>query len=537
MLDPFVISPQSQKWPINAHWEGQRTLGRFRALYASSEIFPLAKTGGLADVSGALPDAVARKGVDVECIMPGYPSALDTVNTPETVYDLGDMDGDGPTRLLRGTNPNTGIPVWIVRNDQLFARKGGLYQDADGKDWPDNAQRFGLFCRAVVDGIRAEMAQGRSWSVLHCNEWQTGLLPLLVNQIRHRPRTLFTIHNLAYMGLFPAEDLSHLQLPADTHAPEGMEFYGQTSLLKAGIQFADWLSTVSPRYAQEIMSAEFGLGLEGLLSARRHELDGILNGIDDDAWNPATDPHLPATYSLKELSGKAVCKQELQKEFDLPVAPETPLIAYMSRLAWQKMPDVVYDAITELLSHDVDFQFILHAEGDSELEGRFRHLAEENIGKVSVRIGYRESVAHRLCAGADILAHPSRYEPCGLTQLYAMRYGTLPVVRHVGGLADTVRDDESPCSATTKPNGFVFDEPTATGLQTCLERAVDMYHQPLLWRRRVREAMQGDYGWHHAAKQYCELYGHITGTSVKPDKRRRRTSKRKKATPSLRQPA
>jgi len=475
-----------------------------RILFASSEIYPLAKTGGLADVSAALPQALVALGADVQLIMPGYADALDAAANKTVRVELEDVLGLGSVRVIQALTPDAGLPVWLVDCPRLF-RRAGLYQDEHGQDWPDNAQRF-----AVFDHVAARFATGQlvpDWSadIVHANDWHAGLLPLIIAQMGGKtPASVFTMHNLAYQGLFPAHHYSGLGLPAEAFSPEGLEFYGQISFLKAGIRYADRLTTVSPTYAQEILTPEQGCGLENLLKSRASLLSGILNGIDHRVWDPANDPDLACSYTARDLRGKRACKAALQRELGLEISESTPLVAYLSRMADQKMTDVVVQACPEILNRGL--QLAVLGKGDPAIESGLREGVQRYPGQGAIRIGYEESLAHRLLAGADILLHPSRFEPCGLTHRYAMRYGTLPIVRRTGGLADTVVG----CSETTMhdgtANGFTFDQVTAEDMLACLDRALALYQQPVAWRRIQRRAMEQYHGWEAAAREYMDIY-------------------------------
>lgn len=475
-----------------------------RVLFASSEIYPLAKTGGLADVSAALPIALAGLGVDVRLVMPGYPEALDTA------IDLkveAQCRNNGPaTRIVSARLPDSGLPVWLIDCPALFTRGGGLYQNAEGEDWHDNHQRFSLLSRVAAKiASGAVMADWRA-DVVHANDWHTGLLPLLLKAdgAGAPPATLFTVHNLAFQGLFPADSLPELGLPQRLFTPDGFEFHGRISFLKAGIRFSDRFNTVSPSYAREILTPDFGCGLDGLLNDRAGDLCGILNGIDCAVWDPAADPFLPARFDLHDMTGKHVCKAELQRALGLDSEPETPLVVWASRLAHQKMADTALEMLPALLERDV--QFALIGEGETAFERGFAELARANPGRVAVHIGYEEALAHRIYAAGDILLHPSRFEPCGLTPQYAMRYGTIPVVTSVGGLTDTVRDADQQALRSGVATGFSFQEQTAPAMLGCLDRALAAYGRPVTWRRLQRQAMSQDFGWQASAERYLMLY-------------------------------
>jgi starch synthase len=475
-----------------------------RVQFVSSEIYPLAKTGGLADVCSGLPLSLSRLGVDVRLVLPGYEEALDVAEHLEE-DDVREVLGIGPVRILRGMTPDSGLPVWLVDCPPLFRRSGGLYQDSSGCDWPDNAIRFAVLCH-VAAHLASRNAQWRP-DIVHCHDWHTGLVPLLLwRKGRTRPATVFTIHNMAFQGVFPADLFSRLGLPPECFTPDGVEFYGGISFLKSGIRYADRLTTVSPTYAREIQTPEFGLGLEGLVQSRANDLVGIINGIDTGLWDPARDGHIPCRYSGSDMSGKAHCKTELQQELGLVVDPGLPLLASASRLTSQKMADVVLSVLPEILNREPRIQFALLGRGDARLEHGFRQVARRFPGRIAVDIGYSESGAHRLHAGADLLIHGSRFEPCGLAQLYAMRYGTVPVVRRTGGLADTVIDADPGAIADGTSTGIAFDEPTASDLVAGLDRGLSLYENRAVWSRIRSQAMRGDFSWRRSAEAYSALY-------------------------------
>ena len=486
-----------------------------RALFVTSECHPLIKTGGLADVSAALPAALAGNGIDIRVMMPGYPEALDRADHVGPAIPLGDLPGEDHARLLPARSPDSGMPLWLVDCPTLYRRNGGPYQDPDGRDWPDNGLRFAALCHAAARVARG--AAGLAWQpdLIHTNDWHTGPVSLLLRGAgKPRRPVVFTIHNLAFQGLFGADEGPHLGLPADAFSPEGIEFHGRISFLKAGLRYADRLTTVSRTYAREIMTPEFGCGLDGLLRQRSHLLLGIPNGADYGLWDPAEDSSLPRRYGLAQIGGKRICKEVLQRELRLDVEPETPVLAFLSRLTGQKMADTVADAVPWLVA--VGAQVALHGQGDRALEDRFLALAEQYPGRVSVRVGYGEKLARRLLAGADILLHPSRFEPFGLVPIYALRYGTLPVVRSVGGMADSVVDDSTP-NSDGNATGFAFSGDALEDLLACLRRALDMFRQPVGWRRMQRHAMGQDFGWRDPAEGYLRLYRTITGSRADQD--------------------
>ena len=479
-------------------------------LFATAEAYPFVKTGGLADVSAALPAALAASGLTTRIIMPGYPQALQTAGHPTEVARFDDILGFGKLRLLETNLPGTSAKVWLVDCPDLYNRSGGPYQDETGADWPDNQLRFALF-----NHVAAEVADGavRGWTadIVHANDWHCGLLPLLCSmRSGPRPATVFTIHNLAYQGLFDADEFGRIGLPGNTF--QQLEFYGRLSFLKAGIATADAITTVSPNYAREIVTPEYGCGLDGLLRERQSRITGILNGADYGVWDPAVDPHIARSYTAQSPTPKLACKHAIQKELGLAVSSDTPLLSFMSRLVHQKTPDLVLHALPALLEDGV--QFALVAEGESQYEQAFKELELRYPGQVAANIGYREDLAHRLLAGADLLLHPSRYEPCGLVPIYGLRYGTIPVVRKSGGMADTVSDATRDALNDGTATGFHFEPPTADELISTVRRATSARTQDVVWRRLLQNAMRQDFSWHNSAKGYAGLYSKLRGAEA-----------------------
>lgn len=479
-----------------------------RILFVTSEAYPLAKTGGLADVSRSLPAALMRTGGDVRVVMPGYPRALLQLAEGRVSARLPPAMGISDGVLISGKFPDCDVPVWMVSSASLFGRAGGLYQDDAGRDWPDNALRF-----AYLSKVAADLALG-GWQpdVVHANDWHTGLLPLLLARTSGpRPGTVFTTHNMAFQGNFAPEEVP--DLPAG--AKHAIEFFGRLSYLKAGLLFADRVTTVSPTYAQEILTPEYGCGMDGVLQDRAADFSGILNGIDDAIWNPAADPWLAATYKVRDLAGKRVCKRELQREIGLPVNAETPVVGFVSRLTEQKMADNLLEALPWIAAHDV--QLVIVGEGDRAIEAALASAQERYPSSLSVTIGYDEARAHKLQAGSDILLAPARFEPCGLTQLYALRYGTLPVVRRTGGLADTVVDTNQRTIFDHTATGFVFDEATTESMISALSRALALYREPLQWRLLQLQAMTREFSWDTSAAKFMALYEDLTGIASEVD--------------------
>ncbi|CAK0747843.1 Glycogen synthase 2 [Gammaproteobacteria bacterium] len=473
-------------------------------LFATSEVHPLAKTGGLADVSGSLPPALRALGYDVRLILPAYPEALARCERLTLVRLLELPGAATPVRLLEGTLPGTDVPLYLVDCPIYFDRVGGLYGDGKG-DWPDNAQRFTLFSRAVV--ALAEGRAGLGWipEVVHCNDWQTGLVPALFALKGYRPRTIFTLHNLSYQGLFSWGTFVDLGLPMALWSPEGIEFYSQVSFIKGGLADSDLLTAVSPTYAREIRTPAFGYGLEGLLRARADRLVGILNGANYDYWDPQNDTRIPHRYSPTDFSGKAANKAALQRQMVLPVRPKVLLLGFIGRLVEQKGFDLILAGLPDLLHHAV--QIVVLGSGDKFFEQGLRDLATRFPSQVAVQVGYNEDLAHLIEAGADAFVMPSRFEPCGLNQLYSLRYGTLPIVRRTGGLADTVIDATPGNITTGCATGFVFDAPTIPALISTLIRALDLYYNNYqAWQQMMKVAMAADYSWTESARHYTELY-------------------------------
>jgi starch synthase len=472
-----------------------------RVLYASTEIYPVLKTGGLADVNGALPRALTEAGADVRLLLPAFPALVQAAGALQTVISLASPFAGATVRVLRGELD--GVPAYLIEAGDLFARVGNPYVDESGRDWPDNHLRF-----AALGWTASRFADGSidDWrpDIVHGHDWHTGLAPAyLAARGGERPATVFTVHNLGYQGDFAAETFRELALPANFFSIYGLEFYGRVNFMKAGLHYADRITTVSPTYAAEIQTPDFGFGMDGLLRSRATVLSGILNGVDRDVWNPATDPAIAVHYGEKSLQGKARCKTALRKLCGLAAA-DGPLFGVVSRLTSQKGLDLVLAALPALVA--AGGQLVLLGTGAAELEAGFRSAATQFPGAVSVRIGYDEDFAHRIFAGSDVILVPSRFEPCGLTQMYALAYGALPLVRHVGGLADTVCDADAQNLAAGTATGFVFADADVKSLQTALNRAFSLWREPRQWSRLRRTAMQQDFSWAPAARHYLALY-------------------------------
>ncbi len=477
----------------------------------SSEVIPFAKTGGLADVCGSLPVELRRLGHDVVVCMPGYQSAQ-TGSQPvsETGLELPvELDGrEVRGRLLTSRLPDSDVPVWLVQNTELFDRPG-LYQDEQG-DYGDNCRRFSFFCHFALELLRVH-----EWfpDVLHCNDWQTGLVPaLLRTRLSGQPgyrdiATLMTIHNLAYQGVFDEREMASTGMEAEYFNWRQMEFYGHINLLKTGIVFADAISTVSPQYAREIQTRERGCGLENVLRERSNRLLGVLNGVNTSVWNPGEDRYLAATYGVASWrDGKSANKAALQKEAGFEPQSDVPLIGLVGRLASQKGWSLILPVMTRWLESRAA-QWIVLGTGDVAIEESLRQLRRRFPSRLAVDLGFSDALAHRIEAGADIFLMPSQYEPCGLNQQYSMRYGTVPVVHHTGGLADTVVDANPQTVSNRTANGFAFESFDEGSLESALARAVATWTgNPAVWSQLVETGMTTDWSWERSARRYQELY-------------------------------
>lgn len=475
-----------------------------RLLFATSEVAPLVKTGGLADVAAALPAALHQAGVDVRVLLPAYGDLLMRVGPHVPLATL-PATPIWPAVTLHAATLPTGIPLWLIEHPALYARTGGPYQDSDGRDHPDNARRFGLL--GHVAASLAGPASPLAWhpDVLHCNDWQTGLAPAYLH---HGPRpcaaSVMTIHNLAFQGVFDGNQCAALGLPPHAFGIEGVEYYGKTSFLKAGLVYAQALTTVSPTYAQEIQHAPLGFGLEGLLASRRDALTGILNGVDVDAWNPATDRALCAVYDAHSLAIKSRVKAALQQEVGLVVAPGQALLGMVSRLGWQKGSDLVAELAPRLAAQRA--QLVVVGRGDPAHEQALTGAAAAHPGAVAFIPQFDEALAHRVEAGADAFLMPSRFEPCGLNQMYSQRYGTPPIAHATGGLVDSIVDATPPALATGRASGFLFAPASLDALDAAVRRMLGLYATPRRWRRLQQSAMARDFSWSGRTGAYLDVY-------------------------------
>lgn len=488
---------------------------------AASEAVPYAKTGGLADVVGALPQELIKLGHRVTLLLPVYRSFA-TADQPRQA-------------VMRCRIPTAGLPVEVVleevsvpviggryplrilgvRYDPYFNRPG-LYQDEHG-DYPDNLERFVLFCRAVLHAMRF-LARSRKETVdvLHLHDWQTALCAVYLNALAQERegleqlKTVLTLHNVGYQGVFTGEQFSKTGLPPALFTPSGLEFYGSVNLLKGGIIFSDAVTTVSPTYAKEILTKEFGCGLEGVLAHRAASVQGITNGIDVVLWNPESDPYLPAHYTSSDLSGKQVCKRAVQQELGLPNR-NVPLLALIGRMTPQKGFDLLLDIIPELVL--MDLQIVMLGTGDHDLEQQFLAARSAYADRIAVHIGFDEGLAHRIEAGADMLVMPSRYEPCGLSQLYSLRYGTVPIVRCTGGLRDTIVPFKPSTAQAKRATGFYIVDSSSDALMAGIVLALSVYREQDMWQSLIQAGMNTDVSWTQAAQRYAQLYRSVIQTS------------------------
>lgn len=481
-----------------------------RVLIASSEVAPFAKTGGLADVCGSLPGALKEEGVEPVLMLPGYRSALKSglpMEPTDIRFDIPIAGKVSAGQLIRSRLPDE-TPVYLIRQDDYFDRPN-IYREGD-QDYPDNCERFVFFCRAVLESMRM---LDTTFDLIHCNDWPTGLIPAFLRIEYPRTRgyedlaSIMTIHNMAYQGVFWHWDMLLTGLDWKHYNWREMEFWGQINLLKTGLVFADALTTVSPKYAEEIQSEPLGCGLEGVLRDRRDDLHGIINGVDYAIWNPDVDPHLPHRYNEENWrEGKAACKAVLQESLGLPVRPDVPLIGLVGRLADQKGWDLVASVMQQWLPSE-DAQWAILGTGDAVYHRLLDQLASDWPAKVGCRLTFSNDLAHRIEAGCDMFLMPSRFEPCGLNQLYSLKYGSVPIVRATGGLADTITDANEATLRDGIANGFSFTDYETMALEQTLRRACEVYRDaPEQWVRIVETGMTQDWSWSSSARHYAELY-------------------------------
>jgi starch synthase len=480
-----------------------------RILHVAAELFPWVKTGGLGDVTAALPPALAAVGVDARLILPGFSALLDAFRLDE-IARLRTPFAVERVRIARGQLPDSPVSVYLVDHPAFYDRPGTPYNAPDGGEWGDNYRRFALLCwagAALAEGADPEWRP----QILHGHDWHAGLAPAYLKAWGSAVPSVFTVHNLAYQGFFGADIFGELALPGHFFNLYGVECYGGVSFLKAGLFYSDRLTTVSPTYAREIQTPHFGMHLDGLLRDRASVLTGILNGVDPAVWSPEIDTALPRRYGLDNARrGKAAAKAALQRRFGLDEDPNALLFGAVTRLTWQKGLDLLLGALSGIVG--LGGQLALLGSGEHDLEGGFGGAAGAHRGRVGVVFGYDEDLSHLIMAGSDSVVVPSRFEPCGLTQLYALRYGTLPLVRRTGGLADTVVDANAVTLADGTATGFVFDDENPDALLGAAQRAAALYADRGTWTRVIREAMTRDFSWEASARQYLALYRELAPT-------------------------
>ena len=471
-------------------------------LFVTSEAYPLIKTGGLADVSGSLPLALQELGHDVSLMLPAYTTVMDRVENYEVVANTRHYEHD--IRVLESQLADSEVRLLLVDCPVAFDRPGNPYVDDAGQPWADNAYRFALFNQVAVDVALNRL--GMDWPVdlVHCNDWQAGLVPPLLSLFANHPATVFTIHNLAYMGLYDKQIFFELGLPLEIWHLAGVEFHDLFSFIKGGLSYADCVNTVSPQYAMEIQTPAFGYGLEGLLQHRADRMSGIMNGIDQLTWNPASDENLVQNFDQDSLEKKASNKLDLQKRYDLKKDGSIPLIGFIGRLVEQKGLDMIIDAMPELTG--LPLQMLFLGSGEKHYEQALLDLAEQYPATVVVVIGYDEELSHQIEAGCDMFLMPSLFEPCGLNQLYSLAYGTIPLVTPVGGLVDSVVDHSARTMKDKTATGFMLETLDGPGLVQAIERALAVYAKPKQWQQMQLNGMKQDFSWQSSAEQYVELY-------------------------------
>ena len=473
-----------------------------KILFASSEVWPLMKTGGLADVAYNLPKAISELGQDIRIIMPLYKDSLPLIKTKTEIVKLSINNQE--ITLWETQLPQCNIPIWLVSDRQFSLRSGTPYHDKHNHPWPDNDERFNLFCQAVAEISSNPDIVNWQPDIVHCNDWQTGLIPVYLSEKPKKPATLFTVHNLAYQGLFPYSSFVKLGLNSSLWRFDALEFHNQLSFIKGGLVFADRINTVSPRYAEEVKTETFGCGLSGLFIHRGKAFSGILNGIDTVDWNPEKDQYLIAPYSHDCLNLKKVNKKAIQRELGLKAINKKMLIGWVGRLVEQKGVDLLIKSLPELVKLPV--QLAVLGSGDEKLEATLERWAKDYPDQISVTIGYDESLAHKIIAGADYFLMPSHYEPCGLTQLYSLRYGTLPIATKVGGLKDSIVGVSKKTLADETATGILIDTLKADSLLDAIQLARDLYKDKPDFKTVQSNAMKQDFSWENSARKYLDMY-------------------------------
>lgn len=483
-------------------------MSEIKVLFVTSEVAPLIKTGGLADVSGALPAALREIDVDVRVLVPGYPQVMAQLGPHEVVATFPDLPGFPASRLIFSIM-KTGVPLLVLDCPVLYQREGGPYTDPNGHDWLDNPLRFGMLSK--VAAVLGSDESPLSWhpDLVHGNDWQTGLTGVYLSVAPGAVPNVITIHNLAFQGNFRPKKVQLLHLPPASFNVNGIELYGNMSFLKAGLYYAYHITTVSPNYAREIQGEELGFGLQGLLRTRSSDITGILNGIDTVEWNPETDKHLPSHFAPARMTGKAQNKQALQSRMGLNVDANVPLLGVVSRLTHQKGLDLLLEIAPRLL--ELPVQLVILGSGEAFMQTMVRDLAQQYPGKIAAMIGFDEGLSHQIEAGADMFIMPSRFEPCGLNQLYSQRYGTPPIVHNTGGLADSVVDCTPDTLRDGTASGFVFSGMTTDNLFATIQRAVGLYHDQRKWKLLRKNCMTKDFTWKTSARAYREVYLKVLG--------------------------
>ncbi|NMA97814.1 MAG: glycogen synthase GlgA [Phyllobacteriaceae bacterium] len=477
-------------------------------LSVTAEVYPLIKTGGLADVAGALPAALAQSGVTMRTLIPGYPAVMSRMTSGREVWSSEDLFGV-PARLIAGRVE--GLDLIVLDAPVLYDRPGNPYVGPEGWDWPDNWKRFAALSW-VASELGLGLVEGYRPQIIHAHDWQAGLVAAYV---KYGPsatlKTVMTVHNMAFQGTFGAEIFPQLRLPQHAFSVEGVEYYGGVGYLKAGVECADVVTTVSPSYAAEIRTPAFGMGLDGLLNNRSATVHGVLNGIDMDAWNPATDPALAQNYTASTIQQRGVNKRALQEAFGLE-ASNGPLFAVVSRLTWQKGIDLLAANIDQIVQ--AGGQLAVLGSGETELENAVRAAVMRHPGQVGLVTGYNEALSHLIQGGADVMVVPSRFEPCGLTQLYALRYGCIPLVSRVGGLNDTVIDANVAAMQADVATGVQFAPPDAHALGDAIRRTLALYADEKSWKKMQRRGMKSDVSWQASAARYAQLYASLIGVTT-----------------------
>lgn len=484
-------------------------MSEMNVLFVTSEVAPLIKTGGLADVSGALPAALRELDVDVRVLVPGYPQVMAKMGPSEVVAVFADLPGYPDSRLIFSVMKN-GVPLLVLDCPPLYRRDGGPYMDpATGRDWADNPVRFGLLSK--IASILGSDDSPLSWhpDLVHGNDWQTGLAGVYLSVAKNPVPNIITIHNLAFQGNFRPRKVELLGLPPESFHMNGIELYGNLSFLKAGLFYAYHITTVSPNYAREIQTDELGFGLQGLLRSRSRDVSGILNGIDTDDWNPETDRHLSGQYSVSRMAGKNQNKEALQRRMGLEVNLDVPLLGVVSRLTHQKGLDLLLEIAPRLV--DLPVQLVILGSGEPSMQQIAQDLAQRYPGKIAAMIGFDEGLSHQIEAGADLFIMPSRFEPCGLNQFYSQRYGTPPIVHNTGGLADSVVDCNPDTLKEGTASGFVFSGMTCENLYDTIVRAISVYRDEKKWKSLRKNCMSKDFTWHTSARAYREVYLKVLG--------------------------